>query len=67
MGIDSSRPKPIMIKKIEIEGVGYTPACLPCAGGMWNDKAGANECKLCPKNTFSRRNSTNCIPCGMPL
>ncbi|CAG7786969.1 unnamed protein product [Allacma fusca] len=64
MGMDSHRPKPVLIKKIEIEGVGYTSSCNPCPAGTYSEKPASNSCTQCPKNTFSDRQSTVCDPCS---
>ncbi|ODM99963.1 hypothetical protein Ocin01_06725 [Orchesella cincta] len=63
VGIDAHRPKPVIIKRIELEGVGYTSSCNPCPPGFFSDMKASKTCYPCKRDFYANKKSTICTPC----
>ncbi|KAK1152277.1 UPF0577 protein KIAA1324-like isoform X1 [Acipenser oxyrinchus oxyrinchus] len=61
--MDTSDPKPVLVKNIIITGVAYTSECFPCRPGTYTSKRGSSVCNPCPKNTYSNKGATVCQQC----
>ena len=57
-----NRNIPVLIKKIEIRGIGFTSVCTKCRNGTYSS-GGTNTCAPCPINTYSDFGAQTCIPC----
>ncbi|XP_028653915.1 endosome/lysosome-associated apoptosis and autophagy regulator 1 [Erpetoichthys calabaricus] len=60
---DSSVPKPVLIRAVDITGVAYTSECFPCKAGTYSSKPGSSICSPCPANTYSNKGATVCQQC----
>ncbi|KAG2468161.1 K1324 protein, partial [Polypterus senegalus] len=60
---DSSVPKPVLIRAVDITGVAYTSECFPCKAGTYSSKPGSSICSPCPANTYSNKGATVCLQC----
>lgn len=67
MGIDDHKPKPVMIRKIEIEGSFCLEKCAcKCKLLIVLNYKGigyASSCNACPSGTKSQGNAKSCIKC----
>ncbi|KAM9321572.1 endosome/lysosome-associated apoptosis and autophagy regulator 1 [Gastrophryne carolinensis] len=61
--LGKTRPKPVLLRNIEITGAAYTSECFPCKPGTFAPTVGASSCQLCPRDTFSTRGASYCIQC----
>ncbi|XP_063436075.1 endosome/lysosome-associated apoptosis and autophagy regulator family member 2-like isoform X3 [Mytilus trossulus] len=68
VGIGSDRSKqtvaPVLIRKIEVTGVGFTSVCAQCKSGTYSSE-GSEICTPCKPNTFSKPGADMCKPCNL--
>ncbi|XP_062607265.1 endosome/lysosome-associated apoptosis and autophagy regulator family member 2-like [Saccostrea cucullata] len=58
----TSRNKPILIRKVEINGVAFTSKCSKCKNGTYSSE-GAAYCSVCSRNTYSLKGQATCTGC----
>ncbi|XP_078339498.1 endosome/lysosome-associated apoptosis and autophagy regulator family member 2-like [Crassostrea virginica] len=61
-GSDGNRRKPVLIRKVEIDGVAFTSECTKCKNGTYSSE-GASYCSTCERNSFSLRGQQSCTKC----
>ncbi|XP_048740898.2 endosome/lysosome-associated apoptosis and autophagy regulator family member 2-like isoform X2 [Ostrea edulis] len=61
---ESERSKPILIRKMEIDGVAFTSECSKCKNGTHSSE-GAAYCSTCGRNSYSLKGQATCTGCDL--
>ncbi|XP_052822355.1 endosome/lysosome-associated apoptosis and autophagy regulator family member 2 isoform X2 [Octopus bimaculoides] len=60
---DETVMRPVLIRKIQVEGVAFSSECTKCRNGTYSDQIGLSFCNPCPEDTYSERGATECTSC----
>lgn len=60
----SATKDPVLIRKVEITGVGFTSECTKCRSGTYSS-GGTESCTPCPDNYYSEYGAQTCSPCDI--